>query len=88
MVALSVAVLLAAGLVYTSFSAGSETKQPSELAGVSGGNYELTGKVAEGSVVHSGSDISFEVADREDPSATIPSSTRVRSPTRSGRAAR
>ena len=86
-VALSVAVLLAAGLVYTSFSAGSETKQPSELAGVSGGNYELTGKVAEDSVVHSGADISFEVADREDPSATIPVeySGQIPDPFREGR---
>ena len=71
-VALSAAVLLAAGLVYTSFSAGSETKQPSDLAGVSGGNYELTGKVAEGSVAHQGSELKFKVADRDDPSATIP----------------
>lgn len=71
-VALSAAVLLAAGLVYTSFSAGAETKQPSELAGVEGGSYDLTGKVAEGSVRHHGSDLRFEVADREDPSATIP----------------
>ena len=71
-VALSTAVLLAAGLVYTSFSAGSETKQPSELAGVSGGSYELTGKVAEGSVVRDGTDLRFKVADRDDPTATIP----------------
>ena len=71
-VALGAAVLLAAGLVYTSFSASSETRQPSELAGVSGGSYDLTGKVAEGSVVHDGAELRFEVADREDPAATIP----------------
>jgi cytochrome c-type biogenesis protein CcmE len=71
-VALSAAVLLAAGLVYTSFSAGSETKEPSELAGVSGGNYDLTGTVAPGSVVEEGDELRFEVADRDDPSATIP----------------
>jgi cytochrome c-type biogenesis protein CcmE len=71
-VALGAAVLLAAGLAYTSFSASSETKQPSELAGVSGGSYDLTGKVAEGSVVHHGAELRFEVADREDPAATIP----------------
>ena len=71
-VALGAAVLLAAGLIYTSFSAGAETKQPSELRGVEGGNYRLTGEVAEGSVVHRGSDLRFEVADREDPKATIP----------------
>ncbi len=71
-VALSAAVLLAGALVYTSFSASSETKQPSDLQGVSGGNYELTGKVAEDSVAHQGSDLHFDVADRDDPSATIP----------------
>ena len=70
-VALSVAVLLAAGLVYTSFSASSEAKQPSELAGVSG-ELDLTGKVASGSVEHQGSELRFEVADRDDPAATIP----------------
>ena len=71
-VALSAAVLLAAGLVYTSFSASSEAREPSELQGVSGGSYELTGDVAEDSVSHHGSELRFEVADRDDPSATIP----------------
>ena len=71
-VALTAAVLLATGLIYTSFSASSEAKEPSELAGVSGGNYDLTGKVAEDSVAHDGTELSFEVADRDDPSATIP----------------
>jgi cytochrome c-type biogenesis protein CcmE len=71
-VALTAAVLLATGLIYTSFSASSEAREPSELAGVSGGNYDLTGKVAEGSVAHDGTELRFEVADRDDPSATIP----------------
>ncbi|HEX2127591.1 MAG TPA: cytochrome c maturation protein CcmE [Solirubrobacterales bacterium] len=71
-VALGAAVLLAAGLVYTSFSAGSETVEPSDIAGASGGNYQLTGKVADGSVEHSGSELRFEITDREDPSASIP----------------
>jgi cytochrome c-type biogenesis protein CcmE len=71
-VALSAAVLLAAGLVYTSFSASSETLEPSDLAGVSGGNYELTGNVAANSVSHDGSELRFKVADRNDPSKTIP----------------
>ena len=71
-VALSAAVLLAAGLVYTSFSASNEAKEPSELQGVNGGNYELTGKVADNSVSHDGSELRFKVADRDDPSATIP----------------
>ena len=71
-VALSAAVLLAAGLVYTSFSASSEAREPSELAGVSGGSYQLTGKVAPGSIERAGEKLHFEVADRDDPSATIP----------------
>jgi cytochrome c-type biogenesis protein CcmE len=71
-VALTAAVLLAAGLVYTSFSASSEARTPSELAGVDGGSYELTGMVADGSVRHHGSRLDFVVADRDDPSATIP----------------
>ena len=71
-VALSVAVLLAVGLIYTSFSASSEAKEPSELVGVSGGNYDLTGTVAEGSVQRAGTELRFEVADRDDSSATIP----------------
>jgi cytochrome c-type biogenesis protein CcmE len=71
-VALSAAVLLAVALVYTSFSASSETKQPSDLTGVSGGNYELTGTVADNSVTHQGTELRFKVADRDDPAATIP----------------
>jgi cytochrome c-type biogenesis protein CcmE len=71
-VALTAAVLLATGLVYTSFTASSQAREPSELVGVSGGNYQLTGKVAEGSVDRQGARLLFEVADRDDPTATIP----------------
>ncbi len=71
-VALSAAVLLAAALVYTSFSASSEAREPSDLQGVSGGNYELTGTVSPGSIDRDGSEIKFDVADRDDPSASIP----------------
>jgi cytochrome c-type biogenesis protein CcmE len=71
-VALGAAVLLAAGLVYTSFSASSEAKEPSELVGAEGGDYDLTGKVAAGSVEHEGSRLLFEVTDRDDASASIP----------------
>jgi cytochrome c-type biogenesis protein CcmE len=72
-VALGVAVLLAAALVYTSFSASTEAKQPSEvlLAGP-GESYDLTGKVADGSVERDGNRLSFEVTDREDPAASVP----------------
>jgi cytochrome c-type biogenesis protein CcmE len=64
-VALGVAVLLAGALVYTSFSASSEAKTPSQLlAGATPGEvYQLTGKVEpgykrEGAVTH------FRVRDR------------------------
>jgi cytochrome c-type biogenesis protein CcmE len=71
-VALSAAVLLAAALVYTSFSASSETREPSDLQGVTGGNYELTGKVSPGSIDRDGSELTFDIADRDDPSERIP----------------
>jgi cytochrome c-type biogenesis protein CcmE len=72
-VALGVAVLLAAALVYTSFSASTEAKQPSEvLVAGPGESYDLTGKVAEGSVERDGNRLSFEVTDRGDGSASIP----------------
>jgi cytochrome c-type biogenesis protein CcmE len=72
-IALSAAVLLAAGLVYTSFSASSEAKQPSQLLSAgNGGSYELTGKVVDGSISHQGEQLDFAVADRNDPSKQIP----------------
>ena len=72
-VALSAAVLLATGLVYTSFSASSETKEPSELVGVEGGSYDLTGKVAaKPEPVRDDTELRFVVTDRDDPTATIP----------------
>jgi cytochrome c-type biogenesis protein CcmE len=71
-VALSAAVLLAVALVYTSFSASSEAREPSELTGVNGGNYELTGNVTPGSISHDGNELRFDISDRDDPSAKIP----------------
>ncbi len=71
--ALSVAVMLAGALVYTSFSASSEAKEPSQLIGAaSGGSYELTGRVVRGSVRHRGEGLRFRVADREDVSESLP----------------
>lgn len=73
MIALGLAVVLAAALVYTSFSASSETKEPSEvIAAGPGETYKLTGKVAEDSVEREGEKLDFDVADRDDPSATVP----------------
>ena len=65
--------LLAAALVYMSFSASTEAKQPSDLleAG-SGDSYELTGRSCDGSVEHDGTGCDFEIADRDDPSASVP----------------
>jgi cytochrome c-type biogenesis protein CcmE len=71
-VALGVAVLLAAALVYTSFSASTEAKEPSQLLGAASGSYELTGKVVKGSVRHEGKGLRFRVADRDDASKSIP----------------
>jgi cytochrome c-type biogenesis protein CcmE len=71
-VALSAAVLLAAGLVYTSFSASTEAKQPSQLLQADpGGTYELTGKVVPGSIERSDDELRFRISDR-DGSHSIP----------------
>ena len=54
-VALGFALVLATGLVYTSFNASSEARQPSELGeAVPGKSYEMTGKVVRGSIVEQG----------------------------------
>jgi len=72
-VALGAAVLLAAALVYTSFSASTEAKEPSQLLTASPGHdYELTGKVVRGTVREQGTRLRFRVADRDDPTASIP----------------
>ena len=72
-VALAAAVLLAAALVYTSFSASTEAKEPSQLLTASPGqSYELTGKVVRGSVRERGTGLRFRVADRDNPKASIP----------------
>ncbi len=65
-IALSVAVLLAGALIYTSFDAATEARQPSQLlAGSSPGkSYELTGKVVNGSVARTDEVLSFRVRDR------------------------
>jgi cytochrome c-type biogenesis protein CcmE len=72
-VALGVAVMLAGALVYTSFSASSEAKEPSQLVGAaSGGSYELTGRVVKGSVRHRGEELRFRVADRDNAAESLP----------------
>jgi cytochrome c-type biogenesis protein CcmE len=73
-VALSVAVLLAVALIYTSFSAATEAKEPSQLIGAAPGtSYEMTGKVVRGSVRHQGTDsIRFQVVDRDGKGQSLP----------------
>jgi cytochrome c-type biogenesis protein CcmE len=65
-VALSAAVVLAAALVVTSFSASSEAVSPSSLArnAKPGVAYQLTGKVAGGSVRNTSCGVDFRVRDR------------------------
>jgi cytochrome c-type biogenesis protein CcmE len=66
-VALSAAVLLAGALAYTSFSASTEARQPSELAAAAptpGKKYQLVGKVVPGYTQKD--DVTyFRVRDRE-----------------------
>ena len=72
-VALSAAVLLAGALAYTSFSASTEARQPSELATAAptpGKKYQLVGKVVAG--YHQQGDTTyFKVRDR-DGTASVP----------------
>ena len=65
-VALSAAVLLATGLVYTSFSASTEAREPSDvLASGSGETYDVTGKVIPGTIERSDERLAFEISDRD-----------------------
>ena len=65
-VALAAALLLAAGLAYTSFTASSEAVTPTQLLAstATGRSFQLTGKVVSGSIVHRRDGISFKVRDR------------------------
>jgi cytochrome c-type biogenesis protein CcmE len=77
-IALGVAVLLAGALVYTSFDAATEARQPSEVvaAARSGktedSSYELTGKVVRGSVQHKGDALRFAIQDRRGETGSVP----------------
>lgn len=73
-VALSAAVVLAAALVYTSFSAASPALTPSQLVHQAqpGHNYQLTGKVVAGSVHRSGGTLDFSVEDRAGGATVVP----------------
>jgi cytochrome c-type biogenesis protein CcmE len=72
-VALGVAVLLAVALIYTSFSASTEAKEPSQiLTAAPGTSYEMTGKVVKGSIRREGNGISFRVVDRDGEGKSLP----------------
>jgi cytochrome c-type biogenesis protein CcmE len=74
-VALSAAVLLASALVYTSFSAATEARTPSQLLSSTlspGHSVELTGKVAAGSVHRAGESLRFAVRDRSGKGPSVP----------------
>ncbi len=87
-VALSTAVLLAVALVYTSFSASTEAKEPSQLLSAAPGtSYEMTGRVVKGSVRKDGNGIAFRVVNRDGSSKSLPVSYEgtVPDPFRGGR---
>jgi len=72
-VALSVAVLLSVALIYTSFSASTEAKEPSQLLSAAPGtSYEMTGRVVKGSVQRDGNAMSFRVVDRDGGGKSLP----------------
>ena len=72
-VALSVAVLLAVALIYTSFSAATGAKEPSELVNAAPGTHaQLTGKVVKGSIKREGNGIAFRVVDRDGKGPRLP----------------
>lgn len=88
MVALGVAVFLAAALVYTSFSASSQAKEPSQLLSAAPGtSYDLTGRVVRDSIRRRGDDLRFRVVDRDGagPSLPVTYSGTVPDPFRGGR---
>ncbi len=64
-VALGAAVLLAGGLMFTSFTADTPATTPSQLLAQKGsGDYKLTGKVVDGSVNRQGNTMTFAIRDR------------------------
>ncbi len=72
-VALSAAVLLAVALIYTSFSASTEAKEPSQLLSATPGtSYEMSGRVVKGSVQRDGTGIAFDVVDRDGGGKSLP----------------
>lgn len=72
-VALSAAVLLAVALIYTSFSASTEAKEPSQLLSATPGTKaEMSGRVVKGSIQRDGTGIAFRVVDRDGGGESLP----------------
>jgi cytochrome c-type biogenesis protein CcmE len=88
-VALTVAVFLAVALMYTSFSASTQAREPSQiLSATPGTKTEMNGKVVPGSIKQTGDgSMTFEVRDRSGSSETMPVSYKgsVPDPFRGGR---
>lgn len=70
--ALTAAVLLAVALIYTSFNAGTEAREPSEVlaAGPSDETYQLTGEVKD--YKRDGTELEFEITDRDGAGQALP----------------
>ncbi len=69
-VALTAAVLLATGLVYTSFSASTEAREPSDvLSSGTEDTVDLTGKVVPGTIERTDEQLAFQISDRDGDSA-------------------
>ena len=73
-VALTTALALAGALIYTSFSAASDAVDPTQLlaSASSGRTYQLTGKVAAGSVHRNGDRLTFVMRDRNGRGGAVP----------------
>ena len=73
-VALGTAVLLAAALVYTSFSASTEAKEPSQLLNAAPGQQLRPDRQGRQRLGHAttGRELRFRVADRDDAGQSIP----------------
>jgi cytochrome c-type biogenesis protein CcmE len=86
-VALCVAVLLGVALIYVSFNASDETREPSQILGAAPGQkFEMNATVVPKTVHHYGETLKFEVEDRTG-GATLPVSYQgvVPDPFRGGR---
>jgi cytochrome c-type biogenesis protein CcmE len=72
--ALSAALLLAGALAYTTFTAASDAVKPSQLlvSASPGRTYQLTGKVAGGSVHRAGDNLRFAIRDRNGKGPALP----------------